>query len=291
MKYETYCCSHVFLMQNVQWYPGHIAKSFIQLQKLLFMVDITLEILDARAISSTSHPQILSHKTKFKWVIVINRIDMVTEKDIQLIKAFQKDRKNLFTNAKSGKGISELRKAITTIGNEINIERLKKNKKPRPVKCIVVGFPNVGKSAIINHLIGRRICPCAAKPGITRSYQWVNINKELEILDGPGILPRYFIQDSRAHILATIGCIDDIAHENIGTASFLVTRLRGLPTIGQIAEKFRSRYGVKLENTSTSLSIIKNISSLSTYNNEEITAKKLIKDYRNLKLGSVCIEV
>jgi ribosome biogenesis GTPase A len=255
------------------------------------LIDIVVEVRDARAISSTTNPQISFRKTNFVHIIVVNRSDMVTEKDLLIMKASMRHKPRLFINGRSGKGIGELGKVIRKIGDEINDERVKRGIKSRPVRCVVVGFPNVGKSTIINNLVGRRTCACAAKPGLTRSYRWVKLNNELEILDGPGILPSHFNEESRAFALAIIGSIDDAAYESITVSSTLINSLRGLPITGQVAEAFRRRYKVQLESILTSQELIQGISSLNPTNNTTKTASKMLIDFRELRMGPISFEI
>lgn len=175
----------------IQWYPGHIARATRQLQDQLQRVEVVLEILDARIPISSQHPDLntwLGPKARLK---VLNRIDQVTPQRLQQWQLwFQSQGIQVYpTDGRTGQGISQLKQAAVAAGSFVNRKRDSRGLKPRAVRAAVVGFPNVGKSAILNRLMGKRVAASAARPGVTRQLQWVRIGAELDLLDAPGIIP------------------------------------------------------------------------------------------------------
>ncbi|MGK7936034.1 MAG: ribosome biogenesis GTPase YlqF, partial [Xenococcaceae cyanobacterium] len=175
----------------IQWYPGHIAKAERQLKENLKRVDVVLEVLDARIPLTSHHPQLKAWIGNKPRILVVNRMDMIPEKTKQEWLSWFKEQgeEPLFTNAKQGKGIKAILKAAQAVGVSMNQRRRDRGMRDRPVRAVVIGFPNVGKSALINRLVGRKAVASARKAGVTRQLQWVRISPEIELLDAPGVIP------------------------------------------------------------------------------------------------------
>src|SRR4028119_1192877 len=141
---------------SIQWYPGHIAKAERDLEEQLKRVDVVLEVRDARIPLSTHHPQITQWVASKTRVLVLNRVDMITPQVRQLWATWFREQGEMpyFTNAQQGKGVREIAQAAQEAGVGINQRRRDRGMQPRPVRAVVVGFPNVGKSALINRVLG-----------------------------------------------------------------------------------------------------------------------------------------
>ena len=190
----TSTCVYSISMQAVrmvQWYPGHIAKAEQELKDQLKAVDMVLEVRDGRIPMSTRHPQIPAWIGKKPRVIILNRRDMITDAEAAEWTAFFKERGQhvMWTNANKGDGVGQVIKAALRVSEKMNEKRNSRGLKPRPVRAVVVGFPNVGKSALINRLLGRRVADSAPRPGVTRVLRWMRIGGDLDLLDAPGIIP------------------------------------------------------------------------------------------------------
>ncbi len=176
---------------SIQWYPGHIAKAERQLKEQLKRVDVVLEVRDARIPLASHHPQVADWIGKKPKVSILNRMDMIPESTQRQWLEWFKDRgsKTYLTNAKQGKGINAVKSAAQAAGSAMNQRRRDRGMRPRPVRAVVIGFPNVGKSALINRLVGKKVVVSERRAGVTRELRWVRISKAIELLDAPGVIP------------------------------------------------------------------------------------------------------
>ena len=196
---------------NVQWYPGHMTKAKRQMQEDLKLIDLIIELVDARIPLSSRNPDIDELGKNKARLILLNKSDLADERyNEQWSAYFQK--KGFYVvkvNAKSGAGL----KSIQGVIQEACKEKIERDRKRgilnRPVRAMVVGIPNVGKSSLINRLIGKASTKTGDKPGVTRGKQWLRIKGDAELLDTPGILPPKFEDQTVAVKLAYTGAIKD----------------------------------------------------------------------------------
>ncbi|PIB11646.1 GTPase [Limnothrix sp. PR1529] len=219
---------------TIQWYPGHIAKAEKALLEQLKLVDVVFEVRDARIPLATHHPKLQSWLerpgTKTGRVLVLNRVDSIPGPVRQNWEQWMRSQGETpyFTDARQGQGVKSIAHAAQDVAAWVNERRLQRGMRPRPVRAAVIGFPNVGKSALINRLVKRRVVESAAKPGVTRQLRWVRISSELELLDAPGILPANLVDQSAAVKLAICDDIGQAAYDNQKVAAALVDLLCGL---------------------------------------------------------------
>jgi ribosome biogenesis GTPase A len=175
----------------IQWYPGHIAKAEKALKEQLKRVDVVIEVRDARIPLASCHPKMAQWIEGRSHLLVLNRVDLISaEAKIAWQDWFNAQKQTpIFTNAQAGKGVKGLLKATAAAGAHVNQRRQKRGMLPRPVRAVVIGFPNVGKSALINRLLKKRAVESANRPGVTRQLRWIRISDQIELLDTPGILP------------------------------------------------------------------------------------------------------
>ena len=201
--------------QLIQWYPGHIAKAEKQLKEHLNKVDLVFEVRDARIPLATSHPYLQKWLKGKKQILVINRKDMI---NIDAHKAWDKKLRSegkvpWWCNAKTGTGVLQLKQAAIRAGQELNQRRLNRGMKNRAIRVLTLGFPNVGKSALINRLVKKKVVSSSRKPGVTRSLRWVRLGQDLDLLDAPGVLPPRFEDQSAALKLAICDDIGQAAYD------------------------------------------------------------------------------
>lgn len=196
---------------DYQWYPGHMTKAKRQMQEDIKLIDLVIELVDARVPLSSRNPDIDDLEKNKARLILLNKSDLAdddqNEKWIEYFK--EKGYHALKINSKNKSGIKEINNVVNEACKE-KIERdRKRGIKNRPVRAMVVGIPNVGKSTFINAYAGRNCAKTGNKPGVTKGKQWIKLSKTLELLDTPGILWPKFEDQAIGLKLALIGSIND----------------------------------------------------------------------------------
>ena len=196
---------------NYQWYPGHMTKAKRQMQEDIKLIDLIIEVVDARVPLSSRNPDIDELGKNKARMVLLNKSDLadpqVNKKWVEYFK--EKGIHTLEVNSKSGAGLKAIQSTVKEACKE-KIERdRKRGIKNRPVRAMVVGIPNVGKSTFINSFAGKACAKTGNKPGVTKGKQWIKLNKELELLDTPGILWPKFEDQATGMRLAFIGSIND----------------------------------------------------------------------------------
>lgn len=282
----------------IQWYPGHIAKAEKQLIEQLKRVDVVLEVRDARIPLATHHPKLFDWIGNKSRVLVLNRVDMIPS-------YFQKRWEQwflaqgevpYFTDARRGNGIKPLAKATQKAGKVMNQRRIQRGMQPRSIRAVVIGFPNVGKSALINRLVDRRVVESARRPGVTRQLRWIRVGQNLDLLDAPGVLPAKLDNQDAALKLAWCDDIGDAAYDNQRVAAFLIDQLNALQNrfpqdglIGISDSLLYKRYGV--DATSFTGEMYLTIVSQKRHQGDlERTAREILDDFRKGKLGAISLE-
>ncbi|KXZ52643.1 hypothetical protein GPECTOR_9g688 [Gonium pectorale] len=217
-------------VRMVQWYPGHIARAERQLKSQLSMVDVVLEVRDARIPVSTHHPQVASWVGSKPVLLIVNRADEVSAADREAWRRhYAAAGQTVFwTDGRSGDGVKPVRKELLKVAAALNAKRAGRGLQPRPVRACVIGFPNIGKSAIINRLVNRRAVASAPKPGVTRALRWVRVDSALDLLDAPGVIPASFRDQLAAQRLAICNDIGEAAYLASAVGTALVARVKQL---------------------------------------------------------------
>lgn len=269
---------------NINWFPGHMKKALEEVREHLALVDIVVEILDARIPFSSANPsldKVLGEKRRIK---ALNKADLADEKAVA---AFVREYDAVAISAISGDGIRKLREKIAEASAEIN-ERLKaRGRKPRDVRVMVVGIPNVGKSSLINKIAGKTVCRSGNKPGVTRGRQWIHLAKGISLCDTAGILWPKFETEEIGIKLALTGAIKD---EILRTEQLALELLRR-PEIRSAAASF---YGV--EECGEAEAFLAGVAGRRGYLggggevNSEKAARLLLDDFRQGRLGRFSLE-
>ena len=275
----------------LQWYPGHMTKARRQMQEDLKLIDLIIELVDARIPLSSRNPDIDELGKNKSRLILLNKSDLADEKyNEQWTTYFQK--KGFFVlkvNSKSGAGL----KAIQGVIQEACKEKIERDRrrgiKNRPIRAMVVGIPNVGKSTFINSYAGKACTTTGNKPGVTKGKQWIRLNKTLELLDTPGILWPKFEDQEVGKRLAYIGSIKDeilnLEELSLELLEYIRTNYSGL---------LNQRYGISEDVTPLSLleEIAENRKCL--VRGQELDYAKaagiLMEEFRNGKIGRITLE-
>lgn len=216
----------------IQWFPGHMAKARNEIEENLKLVDIVFELLDARVPASSRNPlinQILNQKPRLVLLTKSNIADPYYTK--KFINEFRKNNTTaLDIDSIGGLNINRIVNYSNEILKEKFMRELSKGLKPRAIRAMIVGIPNVGKSTLINKLVNKKVARVGDKPGVTKAKQWVRINKDLELLDTPGVLWPKFEDTTVGLNLAVTGAIKDeiLSIEDIGNylMNFLKTNYK-----------------------------------------------------------------
>lgn len=196
---------------NINWYPGHMSKAKRQMQEELKLVDVIVELVDARIPYSSKNPDIDKLAGSKPRVLLLNKADLADEGRTKEYKAYYEKRGYyvLAVNAKTGVGMKSVLGVIKEACKEKRERDLKRGIIGRPLRAMIAGIPNVGKSTFINSFAGKSCTLTGNKPGVTKGKQWIRLNKELELLDTPGILWPKFEDQQVGLRIAWIGSINE----------------------------------------------------------------------------------
>ena len=224
-----------------QWYPGHMTKTMRMMQEDIKLIDLVIELVDARVPLASRNPDIDKLAQGKSRMIILNKSDLASEKlNDEWTEYFaNKGFTVVKINSRSGEGIKKIHSSIQEACRE-KIERdRKRGIKNRPVRAMVVGIPNVGKSTFINSLAGKACTKTGNKPGVTRGKQWIKLNKNVELLDTPGVLWPKFEDQRIGQLLAFVGSINDEVIDKQELACDLIDYLKtNLPGV------LNERYGI-----------------------------------------------
>ena len=276
---------------QVQWYPGHMTKAKRMMQENIKLIDLVIELVDARAQLSSKNPDIDElGKNKFR-LILLKKADLASEKgNAMWTKYFEE--KGYFVvkiNSRSGAGMKQISATIMEACKE-KIERdRKRGILNRPIRAMVVGIPNVGKSTFINSFAGRAAAKTGNKPGVTKGAQWIRLNKQVELLDTPGILWPKFEDQAVGVKLAMLGSVNDEIL-NIDELSVELIKLLDEHFPEVISERYQIE---KQENPLKVLEDIARVRACLLKGNELDISKAaniLMDDFRSGRLGKLTLE-
>ena len=279
---------------EIQWYPGHIAKAEKALLDQLKRVDVVLEVRDARIPLATRHPSVDEWVGDKGRVLVLNRVDMISDQARTEWEEWFRTQKErpVFTNAQQGKGVKAIAKVAQTAGESVNQRRRARGMKPRPIRAVVIGFPNVGKSALINRLLNRKAVASARRAGVTRQLRWVRMAGEFDLLDAPGVIPARLDDQAAALKLAICDDIGEAAYDNQRIAAAFTDLVKNLQLArpqGIYYQAFQDRYGIDL-NDCTGEGFIAALAVQKFQDDLERAAKRVLNDFRTGLLGQWALE-
>ena len=285
-------------MPDLHWYPGHMTKAVRQMKEDIKLIDIVIELVDARIPISSRNPDIDSLAAGKSRVIILNKADMADDRETEnWVKHFTDEGMiAVKLNSRSGSGMKQVKDAIAKAAEAKMARDRARGILNRPVRAIVGGIPNVGKSTFINSFAGRAVTKTGNKPGVTKGKQWIRLNKQVELLDTPGILWPKFEDRKTAEHLAFIGSIKDEVIEKTELVLNLITELEDNYE-GLVAsyygfdncEKTENKidFAVKtLETVAEKRALLKKGGETDT----DKASKLILDDFKNGRLGKITLE-
>lgn len=279
-------------MQNIQWFPGHMTKTKRKIAEILPIIDAVAEIVDARIPISSRNPDLMGIIKDKPLLILLNKCDMADPKETAKWISFYKNKgiPAIPVDCKTGKGVSDFKEKVKEIlGDKLESYKAK-GMVGKPLRVMVVGIPNVGKSTFINRIAGASRLKAENRPGVTRGNQWVTVDKQLELLDTPGVLWPKFEDQTVGEHLAFTGAVKD---------AVLDTELLAMRLLENLSENYRelltARFG-ELDFDLDSydlLSLVGKKRGMVIRGGEtdtERAAKMLLEEYRNCKIGKITLE-
>ncbi|MEY9969917.1 ribosome biogenesis GTPase A [Lysinibacillus sp. RC46] len=277
---------------TIQWFPGHMAKARREVTEKLKLVDIIFELIDARLPLSSRNPMIDEVINQKPRLLILNKQDMADEHETRKwVEYFaQRGHKAVAINSLEGKGLQQVTKAAQEILKE-KFDRMKsRGMKPRAIRAMIVGIPNVGKSTLINRLAKKNIAKTGNTPGVTKAQQWIKVGKELELLDTPGILWPKFEDQEVGFKLALTGAIKDT-----------ITNMEDLAVYGlrflsvHYPARMEERYGFQfihedLVDTFDHIGKLRRVFGPGGEIDYDQVAQLIVRDIRGLQLGKLTFD-
>lgn len=275
---------------SINWYPGHMAKTKREIKEKLDLIDIVFEVVDARIPYSSKNMEIEELTNNKPRVIIMTKIDLCDiNKTNKWIKYYEdKGYIVLPIDLINNPNTKIIFDKITPIIDTINEKRAKKGLKARRCRIIVMGVPNVGKSTLINRLVGRRSTSVGNRPGVTKNLEWIRINDKVELLDTPGILWPKLNDTTVAHNLASMTAIKEEVLDTEDIAIYIINKM-----LKEYPDNIKNRYSI--ENISDIVEILDQIGKkIGAYRNNETdydkVYKKVIKDLEDGYLGKITFD-
>ena len=281
---------------SINWYPGHMKKTKETIAENLKIVNLVIEVLDARIPLSSKNPDISKLAKNKKRLTVLNKVDLADEREVENWKEYfiRNDISDyvLAISAEKGTNLNELKRIV----DEIYIEKLEKAKKKglrkTEVRALIAGIPNVGKSKLINKFAGKTKARVGDKPGFTRGKQWVKASEKLELLDTPGVLWPKFDDPEVGYSLAITGSIKDDILPIEEVVSVFIDRMRKTGKLDQLVKAYNLETDIENKENHEILDILEE--RLGIIKKEETNYNKvsrfLLRDYRSGKLGKFSLE-
>ena len=277
--------------QQIHWFPGHMNKALNEVENKVKLVDVIIELFDARAPLSSINENLEKLTANKKKLIVLTKIDLADpEQNKKWANELSKKYDSVISlDLKKNNAEIILSKAVVELGKEKHAKEIARGMKPQPIRAMIIGIPNVGKSSLINRLAKRKAAGVQNKPGYTRGEQWISVNKDFLLLDTPGILPMSYENQKKAANLALIGAIREDILPNEVLGEYLLKFLKE-----HYPDSLFNRFDIK--EIGNRLDVLKQIAErrkivTSTGENDLLRAESLLlKEFKDGLLGNITLE-
>lgn len=275
---------------NINWYPGHMAKTKREIKEKLTLIDVVLEVIDARIPNSSKNRDIEPIIKDKPRVLIMTKMDLCDLEVTNKWKIYYEKLgyKVVLVDLINNKNINEISNCLKPIISDLNQKRKNKGLKERRLRALVLGIPNVGKSTLINRLVGKKATNVGNKPGITKKLEWIRINEKIELLDTPGILAPKLTDNEIAHNLAAMTAIKEEVLDLEEISIYIINKM-----VENYPEYLKERYN--LVNIDNIIDILDNIGKkIGASKKDEIDYEKvyltIMKDLREGYLGKVTFD-
>ena len=277
--------------QQIHWFPGHMNKALNEVENKVKLVDVVIELLDARAPLSSINENLEKLIQNKKKLIVLTKIDLADQNATkEWVEELKKKYDSILTlDLKNNGAEAILSKAVINLGKDKWAKEMAKGMKPQPIRAMIIGIPNVGKSSLINRIAKRKAAGVQNKPGFTRGEQWIKVNKDFLLLDTPGILPMNYENQKKAANLALIGAIREEILPNETLGEMLLEYFRN-----QYPSALNDRFAI--ETVGDRITVLNQIAERrklvdSTGQNDLLRAEALLlKEFKDGLLGKITLE-
>ena len=279
------------MANNIHWFPGHMSKALKEIENRLKIIDVVIEILDARAPYSSMNKNLEKLIANKKKILILSKPDLadptiLADTLINLKKKFDIVLDLNLTNPNSEKALS---KAVAILGKDKWQKEISKGMKPQPIRTMIIGIPNVGKSSLINRLAKRNIAGVQNKPGYTKGEQWIKVNKDFLLLDTPGVLPMNYDEQQDAIKLALVGSVREDILPNHILVEWLIKYLKM-----NYPDSLKNRFNIEtITDVETVINAIAANRGLKASNGQYDISRSeylLLKEFKEGLLGRISLE-
>lgn len=279
------------MAQQIHWFPGHMNKALHEVEEKLKIIDVIIELFDARAPLSSINENLEKATKHKKKVYVFTKSDLADQKQTELWRKhfISEDIDVIATNLNDKNAYNLISNAVIKLGKAKWAKEMARGMKPQPIRTMVIGVPNVGKSSLINLLTKRKVAGVQNKPGYTRGEQWIRVNKDFLLLDTPGILPMSYEDKEKATKLALVGSIREDILPNSDLVDYLLSFLKE-----KYPNALKERFDIKtITDRKTVTELIADRRKLMRANNQldlEKAEALLLKEFKDGLLGNITLE-
>lgn len=275
-------------MSQIQWFPGHMAKARREVTEKLSLIDIVVELVDARIPESSRNPMIDEIIKDKRRIIVLNKADLADSKQTKAwLNQYQAaGLPAVAIDAQHQKGLKQLESRLKEMMADYFANQAAKGVKERPIRLMILGIPNVGKSTLINRFVGKNQAQTGNKPGVTKAQRWLKMGKQFELLDTPGILWPKFEDPQVGKKLAITGAIKDtLLHMDDLALALLDNMRKNYPA------QLEDRYNIQLDDQESTVDLLLRLTEkMGLRDDYDEASRRIIHDFRKGKLGRITLD-